>query len=312
MTATAPTPVDPEGAAGSPPAPKAVRAAGGGLVAACRPRQWIKNLLVLTAPAADGVLLQPVPLAQAGATFVIFCLASSAGYLLNDARDVAADRLHPDKSARPIASGRVPLRIAYLTAAVLAATALAAAFALGPMPLFGLVVLYLTLTTAYTLALRDLVVVDLAVVAGCHVVRAAAGGAATGVALSNWYLIVVSLGSLLLVTGRREAELRLTGLVGTRPTLAEYSVDYLANVRSVASSAMIVTYCLWALAPGTFPGLTPRAASIVPFLLVVLRLNLLIGRGAGEQPEHLLFQDRQLQLMLGALAVVLAASIYGP
>jgi decaprenyl-phosphate phosphoribosyltransferase len=282
------------------------------LLTACRPRQWVKNLLVFTAPAAAGVLTQPAVVGRTAATFLVFCLAASAGYLFNDARDAAADRMHPRKAARPIASGRVPPRLAYGTSAVLAVAALSMTAALGGIWLLALVTGYLSLTAAYTLALRRVPVIDLGVVTGCHVIRAVAGAAATAVAPSNWYLIVVSLGSLLLVTGRREAELHVAGHAGTRPTLAVYTLGYLGTVRSIASSAMIVTYCLWALAPSPYPGLTPRSLSILPFILLVLRLNLLIERGGGEQPEHLLFRDRHLQIMLAALALVLLAGIYGP
>jgi decaprenyl-phosphate phosphoribosyltransferase len=295
----------PAGRAAGRPAPRDV-------LTACRPRQWVKNLLVFTAPAAAGVLTQPVVLGRTAVTFGAFCLAASAGYLFNDTRDAAADRRHPAKAHRPIASGRVPPRAAYALAAALAVTALAGTAALGSLWLLALLVFYLLLTAAYTLVLRRIAVVDLAVVAGCHVVRAVAGAAAAAVAPSTWYLLVVSLGSLLLVAGRREAELHVAGATGTRPTLTVYTVGYLASVRSITSSAMIVTYCLWALAPGDFPGLTPRSASIVPFILLVLRLNLLIERGRGEQPEHLLFHDRQLQVMLGVLALVLAAAVHGP
>ncbi len=279
------------------------------LLIACRPRQWVKNLLVWTAPAAGGVLIQPAVAGRTALAFVAFCLAASAGYLINDAHDAAADRRHPRKAQRPVASGRVSVADAYASAVALAALALAVTALLGP----GLVVLtagYLVLTVSYTFALRRVPVIDLGVVAGCHVLRAVAGAVAASVAPSTWYLLVVSLGSLLLVAGRRETELHVAGTTATRPTLEVYTLQYLASVRSVASSAMIVSYCLWALPPGGFPHLTLQTASIVPFILLVLRLNLLIERGGGEQPEHLLFRDRHLQVMLAVLAVLLTVNAH--
>jgi decaprenyl-phosphate phosphoribosyltransferase len=144
-------------------------------------------------------------------------------------------------------------------------------------------------------------------VAGCHVIRAFAGAVAVGVPVTSWFLVVVSLGSLQVVVGKRESEVRNQGTNGTRATLVTYTPSYLAHVRAMSSGAMIVTYCMWAL---QIHANTLYGVSIVPFVLVVLRHNLLVDRGLGEEPEELALRDRPLQLYMGLLVALLAVGIY--
>ncbi|WP_283133457.1 decaprenyl-phosphate phosphoribosyltransferase [Rhizohabitans arisaemae] len=266
-----------------------------GLVRACRPRQWVKNGLVFVAPAVAGALTHAGGAARAAAAFAVFCLAAGGVYLLNDARDVEADRRHPRKRFRPLAAGVVPVRaaVALGVALILASGAIAAAVT---WRLAVVVVVYLVLTTAYTLWLKHLAILDLAAVAGCHVIRAVAGATAVSVPVTPWFLAVVSLGALLLVTGKREAELRGESGSAGRATLEVYSASYLAQVRVMVSGAMIVTYSLWAVQTGS-AAMSLQAASVVPFVLVVLRLNLLVHAGAGEEPEELALRDRPIQLL---------------
>nr|WP_204012655.1 decaprenyl-phosphate phosphoribosyltransferase [Sphaerimonospora thailandensis] len=296
-----------------------------GLLRACRPRQWLKNALVFAAPAAAGVLTTGAGLRGSLIAFVAFCLAASGTYLFNDAADAAADRRHPRKRLRPIAAGIVPIRVARLAGSVLPALGLIVAFA-GGRPLGAVVAAYLALTFSYTWWLKHQPVVDLVAVAGCHVIRAYAGAVAVAVPVTSWFLVVVSLGSLLLVTGKREAELRssipatgtpATGTPATqgtvrdtRATLSVYTPSYLAHVRAVASGAMIVTYCLWALQEHTGAAKACYALSIVPFVLVVLRHALLVDRGVGEEPEELALGDRPLQVFIAMMLLLLALGIH--
>ncbi|WP_435107705.1 decaprenyl-phosphate phosphoribosyltransferase [Nocardiopsis synnemataformans] len=296
------------------------------LVRACRPRQWLKNLLVLAAPAAAGALTQPGALLTGAAVFALFCAAASGTYLLNDVHDAHRDRAHPRKRHRPVASGALPVPVAVTAGIALSAAAPLASLALGDPVLSALVAGYVLLTLVYTRYLRDLVVCDLVAVAACHVLRAVAGGVAVGVPLTSWFVIVVSLAALLVVVGKREAELRAAGAAtaatgdvpgepaaaaaAVRPALRGYSTAYLSQTRTMASGAMIVTYCLWALEPGDGPRTLFHALSIVPFIMFVLRYNLLVDRGVGEEPEEIALRDRALQLILCGLAVLVAAGIY--
>jgi decaprenyl-phosphate phosphoribosyltransferase len=286
--------------------PRAVKPALA-LLRAARPRQWVKNLLVLAAPMAAGVLGQPRSLLAALLVFVAFCLAASGAYLINDAADAAADRLHPRKRFRAVASGAVSVRTARVTGVALLLLAPAVAAVTGTWQSPAVVAGYVVLTLSYTLWLKHQEVVDLIAVAGCHVIRAYAGAVAVDVPVTGWFLVVISLAALQLVVGKREAELRAQGVTGTRATLAAYSPAYLAQVRVMCSGAMIVTYCLWALNAHAdlFYGL-----SIIPFLLLVLRHNLLVDRGRGEEPEELVLRDRPTMLFAAGLVVLVGLGIY--
>lgn len=267
-----------------------------------RPKQWLKNGMVFTAPLASGMLLHLGGLLRSLAAFAVLCLAASGAYLINDASDAESDRAHPRKRHRPVAAGLISVPAAATAGALSIGVALASAVLLLGW-WFGAVVLgYLVLSTSYTLWLRQIAVADLAAVASCHVLRALGGAVAVGVGVTNWYLLVVSTGALTLVIGKRESELRSGGTTATRRTLDSYTLGYLVTVRATCSGVMIVTYCLWAahLSGGIAP--TVHAAGIVPFLLAVLRLNLLIDRGDAEEPETLLLHDRQLQVYLVLLA----------
>src|SRR3954451_8702982 len=171
-----------------------------------RPKQWIKNLLVFAAPGAAGVLREARSFLLALGAFGVFCLAASGTYLLNDAIDFEADRLHHRKRLRPIAAGIVPVGVAKACAAVLLVAAAATSLALGGWSLLLVVGCYIGITLAYTLALKHEPIIDLAAVASGFVLRAIAGGVVTGVAISEWFIIVTSFASLFVVAGKRGAE----------------------------------------------------------------------------------------------------------
>ncbi|GAA3759407.1 decaprenyl-phosphate phosphoribosyltransferase [Spinactinospora alkalitolerans] len=304
----------PTAARAAPPAPAAggipLRARAAGVLRACRPKQWLKNLLVFAAPGAAGALTDPDALARSLLAFALFCVAAAGTYLLNDARDVEADRRHERKRHRPVAAGTVPVPLAVGLGCVLVVAAPLAAVPTGNSPLLAVLVGYLVLTAGYTLWLKHVPVCDIVAVAGCHVLRALAGGVAIGVPITSWFLIVVSLGALLVVTGKREAELRNPDSGGSRATLTQYSVGYLTQVRTMASGAMIVTYCLWALEHHEGAALGFHAASIVPFIMFVLRHHLLVDRGVGEEPEEIALHDRPTQLYLVALVGLVGLGIH--
>src|SRR5690606_13791274 len=160
-----------------------------GLVRLARPKQWAKNVLVFAAPAAAGVLDNREWALDALAAFVCFCLAAAGTYYVNDARDVEADRRHPTKRHRPVASGVVPVPVAYAGGALLLAAAVGLGWLVNPdlaLTLGG----YIVLTTAYSSWLKHVAVVDLVAVAAGFVLRAIAGAAATQVPISDWFFIV--------------------------------------------------------------------------------------------------------------------------
>jgi decaprenyl-phosphate phosphoribosyltransferase len=290
-----------------------------GLVQLARPRQWTKNLLVFAAPAAAGVLDNTEPAVDALIAFAAFCLAASGTYYVNDARDADADRLHPTKRTRPVASGAVPEGVAYAGGVVLLAASVALGLAASP-ELAATILGYAALTTAYSTVLKNVAVVDLVAVAAGFVLRAVAGAAATDVPISDWFFIVTSFGALFIVSGKRAAEASEMAAATAdarrfRPVLGAYSESYMAYLRSVTSGAVLVAYCLWAfekadsaLSPSSIPW---YQLSILPFVMAVLRYALVLDRGdRGSAPEDIILGDRTLQCIGVAWAIVFAAGVY--
>lgn len=269
-----------------------------GLVRAARPKQWIKNVLVLAAPAAAGVLFEPTVLMYAALAFVCFCLVASGTYLLNDALDVEADRQHPRKRHRPIAAGIVPVGVGKVAAVVFLAAGMGLAAFGADWRLAVILAVYVVLMQAYSLALKRVAVIELAIVSSGFVLRAIAGGVATNVELSTWFLIVTSFASLFIVAGKRHAEVMTlgTGAVGHREALREYPEGFLQYVGAVSAAVAIMAYCLWSLIEATANHLWFEL-SIVPFVLAILRYALLAARGEAGAPEDVFAADRTLQIL---------------
>ncbi|MFZ4669830.1 MAG: decaprenyl-phosphate phosphoribosyltransferase [Microthrixaceae bacterium] len=283
------------------------------LLKACRPKQWAKNVLVFVAPAAAGVLTQSLELRLTLQGFVAFCLVSSATYLLNDVLDVESDRRHPKKRLRPIASGAVPIPAAIATAVVLFIAGVALA-AFTNWTLAGIVAGYAVLTTAYSLFLKQVAVLDLVILSAGFILRLLGGAYAAGVEVSEWFLLVSLFGSLFIAGAKRFAEKQELGdeAAALRPTLGAYSVEYLGFVRSVAAAAVMICYCQWAVESGDSGRYaTPWVQlSIIPFVIAILRYALLVDHGEGSAPEEVLSSDRQMQLMGGLLVVCLFLAVY--
>jgi decaprenyl-phosphate phosphoribosyltransferase len=297
-----PPAASPPGDADSPRSPTLLRS----LLRTARPKQWAKNVLVFAAPAAAGVLTEPDQLARTIAAFVAFCLAASGTYFLNDALDAEADRQHPVKRNRPVAAGLVSVSLAKTMAVILIVAAIALSLPFNGGKLALVIGGYVVITVSYSLWLKHEPVVDLGAVAAGFVLRAIAGGVATDVPLSDWFLIVAGAGSLFIVTGKRHAEQVELGdaSAGHRATLGEYSSAYLNYVRSVASGVAITAYCLWAFENAAAVGDEFWfRLSIVPFVAVVLRYALVVEQGGGGAPEDIVLGDRVLQLF-GLLWIV--------
>ncbi|UOY01192.1 decaprenyl-phosphate phosphoribosyltransferase [Blastococcus sp. PRF04-17] len=296
--------------AGLPERPPGVRGSfAWGVVRALRPRQWVKNLLVFAAPLAAGAVLDPDVLVPSAVAFLLFCVASSAVYLVNDSIDVEEDRRHPRKRFRPIAAGIVPRWLAVALAVVLFAVALVAAVVFTRPQLAWVLGTYVVLQLAYCLGLKNQPVLDLAVVASGFLLRGIAGGVAAGLLLSQWFLLVAAFGSLFMVAGKRYSELVLLGeTADTRRTLQEYSVSYLRFVWSLSAGVACTAYSLWAFEMVERQGDVPWSTlSIAPFVLAILRYAVDVDKGSAGAPEEIVLHDR---VLLG-LAVVWAVTV-GP
>jgi decaprenyl-phosphate phosphoribosyltransferase len=289
------------------------------LFQATRPRQWVKNLLVFAAPCAAGVIFHLGVFGRSAAAFGIFVMASSATYLVNDVMDKDADRLHPVKRLRPVAADDLPTQVAWAAAAVLLALAILAAAVVSGAVLAAVVGAYVIISLSYSFGLKHVPVIEMACVGSGFVLRAVAGGAASHVPLSPWFLLVTSFGALFIVGGKRSSEHMVLGddRAGHRAALGEYPASFLRVVRVMSASVAVTTYCLWAFDRYNHLDVKARGGhliwfelSIVPFVLAVLTVELAVERGLGGEPEELALKDRALQVLGVAWVLALLIGIY--
>ncbi|WP_314221122.1 decaprenyl-phosphate phosphoribosyltransferase [Streptomyces zaehneri] len=288
----------------------------GGLLRTTRPKQWVKNILVVAAPAAAGRLFSLHAVTRLALVFALFTACAAAVYLVNDARDAEADRAHPTKRHRPIAAGQVPVPVAYGVAVALAVLAPAAAARLTTPAVALLLTAYLGMQLAYCVSLKHVLVVDLVVVTTGFLMRAMAGGLALGIPLSRWFLITTGFGALFMVAAKRYSEaVQLAGTAGaTRVLLTEYTTGYLRFVWQLAAGVAVLGYCLWALEEGgvPHPGVLPwRQLSVVAFILAVLRYAVFADRGTAGEPEEVVLGDRALALIGLAWLAMYALAVAG-
>ncbi|MFD7240624.1 decaprenyl-phosphate phosphoribosyltransferase [Streptomyces massasporeus] len=283
-------------------APPRKRGLLAGLLRTARPRQWVKNVLVVAAPAAAGELFSRHALTQLALVFVLFTACAAAVYLVNDARDADADRAHPVKRHRPVAAGQVPVPVAYAVGGCLGVLAPAAAAWLCGPAVAALLTAYLAMQLAYCISLKHVLVVDLAVVTTGFLMRAMIGGLALGIPLSRWFLITTGFGALFMVSAKRYSEaVQMAGKAGaTRALLTEYTTGYLRFVWQLAAGVAVLGYCLWAMEEGGVPHtsvLPWRQLSMVAFILAILRYAVFADRGTAGEPEDVVLRDRALALI---------------
>ncbi len=270
-----------------------------------RVSQWPKNGLVLAGPLAaasltggnastptDGVW-------KLATTLVCWCLISSTAYVANDLNDRFADRLHPEKRRRPLASGVVSPGPARVLAVVLALLSLAGGLTVGLGVAF-LLVGYLALTLAYSAYAKNQPVVELLIVAAGFPMRALSGVAAIGLLVTPWFVLVISSAALFVVVSKRLSEIRRLGEKAAehRPVLAAYSERFLTQTQTLSIAFFLGVYCIWSMSGSSFSAVVPGAVqlSLLPLVLVVLRFALLADRGLVDRPEALLYKDRSSQL----------------
>jgi len=300
------------------PAVSALRPTLLGLIRATRPRQWSKNLLVFMAPAAAGVLDRRLVVVHALGAFLVFCVVASGIYLLNDVRDAESDRHHPTKRLRPVAAGEVSRSLGAIVGISLVVIAIAAAWVVSGWVLAVVIGAYALVSALYSFSLKHMPLIELAAVASGFVLRAIAGGTATHVPVSSWFLVVTSFGALFVVTGKRAAECAVLGdgRGAHRAVLAEYTSSFLQSTLTLTASVTVTAYCLWAFETVRIKAVADHhfvwiQLTVIPVVLGVLHVLRLLDAGKGGAPEDLVLHDRVLQ-GLGLLWFVLfAIGIYG-
>jgi decaprenyl-phosphate phosphoribosyltransferase len=267
------------------------------VLATMRPRQWVKNALVIAAAGAAGALGHDDTPGRVAVAFMAFCLLASGIYAINDVSDAEEDRRHPRKRFRPVAAGELDPRFAVGLGLALLLAGLLLCAVIGPLlALVGFA--YASLTLSYTLVWRHLIVFDIFAVAGGFVLRAVAGGVSAPVTLSRWFLLVVTGSAVFVAAAKRYAELRRADGMDARRrrVLDSYSPRALELIIAGATAVALLAYCMWAFSVPAVRGVPWRPLTIVPFTICLLRYGDLVHRGAGEAPEDVLLSDRPLQL----------------
>lgn len=271
------------------------------LLKTMRLRQWTKNAFVLAAVVFDRQLSisNPTPLLRSLAAVLLFCLISSSVYIINDLLDIQADRQHPVKRNRPIASGKLPIGIAIAAAVVFVLTSLTLAYLLAPA-LALIILLYFVMNLAYSKWLKHVPMLDVLIIAAGFVLRVGAGVVVINVErFSPWLYVVMTLGALYIGFGKRRAELTLlTDKANAhRRVLDGYNLPLLDHLITIVSSSTILTYSLYTFSAPNLPENHAMMLTI-PFVLYgVFRYMYLIHvAGKGGEPEELLLTDRPLQI----------------
>ena len=281
-----------------------------------RPEQWTKNLLVLGGIMFGGRLLDPDAIWRAVGAFAIFCALSSAVYLFNDVADRAADRLHPLKRSRPLASGDLSIRAALITGALLVGASLAGALLIGPA--FSLVACgFAVLLIVYSALLKHLVIIDVLTISAGFVLRAIAGAVAVDVPIGHWLLVCTTLLALFLALSKRRHELVLLGdgAMVHRRILEEYSPYLLDQMIAVVTASTLIAYTLYATSSDTAQRLgTNRLGLTVPFVLygIFRYLYLVHQKRAGGSPAAMLLTDRPLLACVALWGLGVALILYSP
>jgi len=284
------------------------------LLRCMRPWQYTKNLLVFAALVFAREMGNPDAVVKTVVAFVLFCMVSSAVYLINDVRDAEGDRRHPDKRDRPIACGALSPSAASTAAAVLLVAGIGGALVVN-FNLGAVTAAYFVLQMLYQFALRHMVILDVFAIAGGFVLRAVAGAEAIAVEISPWLLICTLLLALFLGLAKRRGEIVLLEdeARNHRATLARYSVALLDQLIAVVASATLMSYCLYTISERTVAELgSTRLMYTIPFVIYGLfrYLYLMHRHGHGGAPDRTLLTDRPLLLNVALYAVTAAAIIH--
>ncbi len=279
-----------------------------------RPDQWTKNLLVFAGVIFAQELFQARAVGLSIAAFAIFCGLSSVVYLVNDIIDREADRQHPLKKSRPIASGDLSPKVAATAAGLIGAIALLAAFALRVS--FGVVaVVYIVLQVLYSSSLKRIVILDVLAISAGFVLRAVAGAVVIGVAISQWLLVCTTQLALFLALSKRRHELVLLadGAIGHRKILGEYSPYLLDQMIGVVTASTLIAYTFYCINPETAQKFhTELLGLTIPFPLygIFRYLYLVHRREGGGSPSQMLATDRPLLVCVALWVVAVVVLVY--
>ena len=277
------------------------------IIAALRPKQWIKNVLLLAALVFSSGWNHPEVLGKVFLSFVAFCLLSSTGYVYNDLRDAEADRNHPTKRFRPIANRDLSPRAAWGVMAVCFAMAVGLSWAVNPAFLL-VAILYFINTLSYSTIFKHYVILDVMFLGACYLWRAVAGAVAISVVISPWLLVCTAFFALFLGFNKRRGELAMLEgrMIGTRKALAHYSPAMLQEFQAITTSGTILSYALYTVLGSTK---SPWLLLTLPMVLygIFRYIYLMDQKGEGAAPDEILFKDRPILFTCVIFLVVAVA-----
>jgi 4-hydroxybenzoate polyprenyltransferase len=285
------------------------------IIKTMRPKQWLKNVFVFAALVFDRQLISPESLLITILAALLFCLASSLVYIINDLADIDADRQHPSKQHRPLASGLLSQRIAIITAIVLGGITFPSAFLLD-LGLGALVLGYFFLMLAYSLWLKHMPLIDVMIIALGFVMRVAAGVIIIETErFSPWLFVTTVFLALFLGLGKRRAEIELLEKEASshRRVLDGYSLELIDQLITIVLSTTLMTYCLYTFSAGITPGTYPMMLTI-PFVIYGLFRYLYLVRieHCGGAPEDIVISDRAMQATVALWGLTVLLILYLP
>ncbi len=278
------------------------------LIISMRPKQWYKNLVIFIGIVFSLKLLDLSLWIDVIAAFAVFCVISGCLYIINDIIDIDKDKNHPKKCNRPIASGKLKARHAWLSAVILLIVAFGISYLISTWFLASAVAFFL-LILIYSLLLKQLIIVDMMIISSGFVIRAIAGCAAVGVIVSPWLIICAFLLALFLAIGKRRHELVILGknAGNHRKILEGYSTEMLDQMMNITTSALIMSYSIYAFFTGNIFIMTT-----IPFAFYGLfkYIYMVHTENFGGEPE-MLFKDKGMLLSMILWAVLVIAILYG-
>lgn len=288
------------------------------IIQLCRPKEWVKNLFVLLPLFFSGNLFNFPLLAESLVALGSFCLASSAIYCLNDLMDVESDRRHPAKRLRPLASGKVSSQACIVTMAVLGISAVAVLLTLPPVRAAMttiVVAAYLLLNSAYCLRLKRIALIDVACVAFGFVLRVVAGGAATGVYVSHWIIIMTFLLALFLSLCKRRDDIVIYNTTGEimRDNITRYNLEFINQATTLVSTVMLVSYVMYTVSADVtarFNSGYVYVTSVFVLLGLLRYIQLTVVDERSGSPTRVFLNDRFIQACVAGWFLTFAAIIY--
>lgn len=278
-----------------------------------RIKQWVKNLFVFVAAFFSGKVLEAEVFLNSLYAFLLFSLIASAVYVINDIADVEKDRMHPTKKNRPIAAGKIKISNAWILLFILIGTAALGLLLFANWQLAGILVLYFVMNILYSFRLKQVAIVDIFIIAFGFLLRVLAGGAATGLQITDWAILLNFVLALVLAAGKRRGEMKNMEITGeTRKALAGYSVNYLDIILAISSTVAIVCYIMFIVSPEAQERFHHNIIYTVVFVIfgIFRYLQLALVFNNSESPTKILYQDNYIRFTVLLWLVAFLLLIY--